>query len=381
VNNQGFGWRDLNTLERNIMVSATAIDTGPIALDAEAVQLVETLKRDGFVMFTKFFDLAQVERAFQEINSLFEMDLMDRKSCGTTKEHYDSSAGHTVLTRPTHLLIDFYGKSPTFDAMFEKILSDPLSRSVLRQLAGEDIKLRGYNCTRLTGEYDPAPNIGPASNPHDWHRDSPGEFGFGIYLSDFAAPNQGTTSLIRGSHKFPFCPRWNCLFGVPYHNGSELFLKLNPFNRLLARRILREATGAYGQRGDFYIFLNDTWHGREPNLNGHKGMRVMVGAFPGDVPYPDNVKPVHGDVLQKLPPNLRAVAPHKDALVSKPMPKPVLENIWRAQKENTTVASLFTLARIERRCADKLSAAGKSMKRGMSAIYSTVAGVFPKRTT
>lgn len=53
--------------------------------------------------------------------------------------------------------------------MFERILTDPLSRGLLRAVVGERFKMRGYNIRRMSGAYDPPP-------AHEWHRNSRGEF-------------------------------------------------------------------------------------------------------------------------------------------------------------------------------------------------------------
>ena len=323
----------------------------------------ETLARDGWVFFREFFPAELVARAYREVEALYQADMAARTERGVADAHFDGPGGHSVLTAPTHLMIDLYGKSPALDEMFERVLTDPAVAPVLTALAGPGIKLRGYNCTRLTGAHDPGPRRGAAPNPHDWHRDSQGEFGFGLFLSDFAEPNQGTTALMRGSHVFPYCPRWNCLFGEPYHRGLPLFLALNPMSRLLARRVRPLAMGAYGRAGDFYLFLNDTWHGREPNLAGHQGLRIMVGAFPADMPYPDEVRPLTDEVLARLPPALRAAAPQPRPTDVPTAPKPLLEAMWQAQQ--APHPALFGLAHAERQVADALSGVARRLRDGL----------------
>lgn len=318
-----------------------------------ADSLTQTLRSDGFVFFRDFLPLADVDAARREIEALYARDLEERQAKGITEAHYDSSAGHSILTRPTHLLLDLYGKSPGLDRVFEHILTHPVSSAVLKDLVGGQLKLRGYNCTRLTGEYDPAPTIGPAPNPHEWHRDSFGEIGFGIFLTDFPEPNQGSTALMRGSHVFPYCPRWNTLFGPPYHNGNPRFLKTNFFSRILANKLRPRMTGAYGRRGDFYIFINDTWHGREPNLQRHAGLRVMIGAFAADVPYPDKVAELTPEVLAKLPPAVRRAAPQPREAVPPPKAR-ILDEVLARQKALAR-RPLFQLVRLERKLADRLS--------------------------
>jgi phytanoyl-CoA dioxygenase PhyH len=314
-----------------------------------ARELGDALRSDGFVVFRKFLPLADVEQARAQIAALYERDLEERRARGISDYHHDGAAGHSILTKPTHLLLDLYGKSPALDRIFERILTDPVSSAVLEELCGGDIKLRGYNCTRLTGEYDPAPALGPAPNPHEWHRDSFGEIGFGIFLDDFPGPNHGTTALMRGSHVYPYDPRWHTLFGPPHPPNPRAY-KYNPFSRLLARKLRHTMTGAYGRRGDFYIFINDTWHGREPNLERHAGLRVMIGAFAADVPYPDRVADLAPEVLAKLPPSVRRVAPQPRAPVPAPA-KRILDDVLAEQKRRAS-ETLFTLTRLERKLAE-----------------------------
>ena len=111
-------------------------------------------------------------------------------------------------------MIDAYGKSPALDKIVDLILTDPTSSAVLRKMVGANVKFRGYNIRLMTGNYDPGPRPSLPTEltlPHDWHRDSPGEFGIGIFLSDVPAGGNGGTALMRGSHMFPYCPRWNTL--------------------------------------------------------------------------------------------------------------------------------------------------------------------------
>jgi hypothetical protein len=256
-------------------------------------------------------------------------------------------------------LLDAYAKSPVLDQLVEKILSAPLSGAVLKELAGQQIKFRGYNIQRMTGNSDPRPDIGVAPNPHEWHRDSLGEFGIALFLEDVPGPNNGATSLVPGSHFFPYCPRWNCLFGPPYtlrQGGTGLngFLRFNLFNRLLAWSVVsKKATGAYGKQGDFYFFINDVWHGREPNTDGRTGIKVMIGAFAVDDPFPDRVVPPEQAVLMKLPPLVRRAAGQYATDVAA-SGETILKRL-RARRSQDRPALIFKLAQLERMFADFVS--------------------------
>ena len=306
--------------------------------------LVDTVRRDGFVVVRGFLPRETVARAHAELEEWYRKDLEDRQARGVATATYTGVAGTSVLTPPSHLLIDVYGKSPAFDALFEKILTDPLSRGLLTRVAGERFKMRGYNIRRMTGAYDPPP-------AHEWHRDSPGEFGIGIFLTDVAAEEHGATALVPGSHLFPFDPRWNTLFPGPYR-GVEWFQRHNPMSRRLGAMALRHASGAYGKRGDFYIFINDVWHGRQPNLRGSQSMVALLGAFPTEFPYPDIVPMPSADVLERLSPAIREVVRQDQP------PNEGRDTVlhWMlANRQKLRLSSPFLGAWLERRMADALS--------------------------
>src|SRR5258706_11377147 len=157
---------------------------------AASSEHAEVLERDGFVVIQDFFGREEVERARAEVAAL-------------------ANPSHKG---PYEYLINIYGKCPTVDSMVERILSDSATARLLEALAGPHIKLRGYNVRRMTGEYDPSDNLNPAM---DWHRDAPGEFCLSIFLDPLDAEN-GATAAIPGSHKLPYDPRWNCMFGSPF---------------------------------------------------------------------------------------------------------------------------------------------------------------------
>jgi ectoine hydroxylase-related dioxygenase (phytanoyl-CoA dioxygenase family) len=326
---------------------------------ANVARVAGELEKEGFHVFRNFLDRELVEKARQEISEWLETDIRERAESGSPKPWHSGSAGTSILTSPTHILLDAYCKSPTLDQLVEKILSDPLSGGVLSELAGEHIKFRGYNIQRMTGTPDPRPSLGASPNPHEWHRDSPGEFGIALFLEDVPGPNNGATSLVPGSHYFPYCPRWNNLFGPPYltRHGAGLswFLRFNLFNRLLARTVVNKtATGAYGRQGDFYVFINDVWHGREPNTEGRTGIKVMIGAYPSDDPFPDRVIPPADAVLAKLPPLLRRAAGQYPAPASASTSGTILKRL-RLQRSQQRPGLLFRLALLERKFADLAS--------------------------
>lgn len=302
------------------------------------------LEANGFVMLKGLFSSSEAQQAHQELETCYQKDLQARAEQKNKSSHWKGPCGHTVLTHPSHLLIDVYTQSPTLDQMFEKFLTHPETQPLLEKLAGKNIKLRGYNVRRMTGKFDPPP-------AHEWHRDSLGEFGFGILLTDIAPDTNAATSFVPGSHLFPYCPRWNNLFYIP-ETVLPWLTRFSFFNKRLSRQVLQGHTGAYGKKGDAYIFINDTWHGRQPNLHGQETMVVLIGAFPTDYEFPDQVIPPPADILNQLPPAVRGIA-------STQLPRnEYADTILRrtiANRKKTGMATLWRAAQIERKIINVLS--------------------------
>jgi putative 2OG-Fe(II) oxygenase len=327
--------------------------TASPAFQGTIAGLSQALEEDGFCFFRNFFDSAIVEQAYREIEVLYQQDLQERAQNSISEALYHGASCHSVLTAPSHLMLNIYAKSPTFDQMFEAFLTHPVSAGVLENLIGKHIKLRGYNVRRMTGQYDPSPQPGDASAlPHEWHRDSKGEICIAFLLTDVPGPGESATALLPGAHRFSYCPRWNNLFSRHAYKGLKFFLLHNLFNKRLAKQVFARATGAYGQRGDVYIFINDTWHGRQPNLNGREAMIVMVGAFATDFPFPDKIDPPSDDILSKLRPHLRQAAaqawpPNQD--------KQTIIHRMLAQRQPTRFLDPFYCARLERQTVESFS--------------------------
>src|SRR5262249_40657457 len=161
---------------------------------------------------------------------------------------------------------------------------------LIEDIAGKNFKNRDYTVRIMTGEPDDWNGYNP---PLEWHRDSRGGFVIGIYLTDFPPGDNSATSFLPGAFRLPYDPRWGPLLGKPFYIGNTklqrrfgqwfglgIFLKINVFGRMLGRLVTKNATGAFGNVGDFYVFINQTWHGRLPNKHGRKGAVVQLGFFP-----------------------------------------------------------------------------------------------------
>lgn len=310
------------------------------------------LKRDGYVVFRNFFSPETIAKAVAEIDACLQADIDERAALNHTDEHHKKGqVGHTIQIPALHLLIDCLGMCPTFDAMFETFLTHPVTRGVMNETLGPNMKLRGYNVRKMTGAVDQGPFPGKAhSIPLEWHIDSPRETCISFLLNDIDSLNDSPTALIPGSHMFPYHPLHNTLFSYEKYPGHRFFLKHNLFNKLLGQRIFAKADGGTGKAGDVVIFINDTWHGRHPNLNGKQTMISLAGLFSSNDPYPDEVPVPSDEVLAKLPPQLRAVVDQS----LPPNPNHESHYICQMQRDRKPVQplSLFHLAQVERKFAE-----------------------------
>ena len=314
--------------------------------------ITERLDRDGFAMVREFLDPGLVAQAHRELEVWFAHDRAERAARAIAEAHHVGAAGHTILTAPSHLMVDVYGKSPTLDRLVERVLSEPATAAAIESLGGKHVKVRGYNVRRMTGAYDPPP-------AHEWHRDSDGDFNLGILLTDVPEGNNAATALLPGSHEYPYCPRWNCLFSEPIRLAkdparlcSKAFLRWSPFNRLLWSRLFRRATGGYGKRGDIYLFSNDTWHGREPNEQGREAMVCLIGLCGTEFSKADQPPAISTETRAALPRRLAelAVGPHSDNAR-----RDTLIHRTLNRRRAPAPLSLFFWARLERRIAEWLT--------------------------
>ena len=326
---------------------------------ADAKAIVADLERDGYVIVKSFLDKALVEEARRDLEAIYAKDLEERRMRNMDEQLFTHGSTKSILSKPSHLVLGLPGKSKALDQCYEKIFTDPMTRELIRAIAGEHIKIRDVNCRYMSGTYDGGDFLNP---PHEWHRDSPGEFCIAIPLNEVAEGDNGATAVIPGSHRYPWCPRWNAMFGAPFYinrnpakRGPSILTRFNPFNRLLHRRYTKGKTGTYCKPGDFYIFLNDTWHGRVANRHGARPMIVMAGAFPTDFAFPDEPDPFPAATTDRLPPNYRrAVARNapintdKNTMMHRMLrdrrPDRPTDLFWWARKEKEAMVGAANLA-------------------------------------
>ena len=274
---------------------------------ATGEDLLRRVREDGYFILRGALDPAAVEAVRPLAAAMLDEDWA-RIQAGGVGPKYDSwhsDHQHAILFPSVHC--------PPLAALFEAVLTDPAVAFLLERVAGRDYQLRADDVRRLSGVNDWVDDF---QIPHNWHRDSPGVFNFGIPLEDVSRPHSGTTTVLRATHWQPYAPYWDFVFSTPSHISRELFLaggpkieanlgRFNPFNRLLKRRLRTEVRELSGKPGDVYFFLNDLWHGRGPNVHGERNIIARLGGFPTDFPFtgPDVTLPRTG--LEDLPPTLR----------------------------------------------------------------------------
>jgi ectoine hydroxylase-related dioxygenase (phytanoyl-CoA dioxygenase family) len=345
-------------------MSTASLDTRSIAA---------ALEKDGFVVVKSFLDKEVVAQARRDLEAIYARDLEERRLRNDDTPLFTHGSTKSSLSPTSHLVMRLPGKSKALDQCYEKILSDPATRDLIRAIAGNHIKIRDVNCRYMTGADDPGDLLNP---PHEWHRDSDGEFCIAIPLSEVSPGENGATAVVPGSHRYPWDPRWKGLFGAPFYinrdpleRGPSLLTRLNPFNRLLFKRWMKRHTGTFAEPGDIYIFLNDTWHGRVPNRHGARPIIVMAGAFPTDFSFPDDPTPFAPEVIEQLPPTYaRAVA--RNAPIN-PNKDTIIHRMLRERKRDRP-NDLFWWARKEREAMVALCNAGMWLYRRMPFMHGVV---------
>lgn len=308
---------------------------------------------NGHFTIPHFFSKQEVTAIKTELIELFEEDIAYRnKNTISTADHQKD--GYTYsLTDEMHTLLFPAFCSEKTALLIEKIITHPTIALLLKNTIGECYRLRVDLVRKATGKNDGS--NGFKALPHTWHRDTPGEFTFGIFLDDMVAPFSGGTSVISGgTHLQPHHPLWDFMFEPQSYTTEKhyaaqkltrlpsLFSQLGLLNQLAKKAALQKAVEIRGEAGDIYFFLNDVWHGRAPNLSGKSFMTIRFGGFPTDFPFKEDLPLPAG--IEKLPPTLKARYSQNQPINSK---KDLLIHKTRTQKANW----LYRLACKEKKVA------------------------------
>jgi len=287
-----------------------------------------------------------------EMVRMLEEDRAFRKrQCIAGTDH--SHDGHAYsLTPHMHTMLFPAFRSANIAALVESMLAHPLVAEMLRRIIGAEYRLRVDLVRMASGVND---SVGDFQLPHEWHRDSPGEFTFGIFFDDMSAPFSGGTAAINGgTHYLPYDPIWDFMFGEQTYTTKQNYLankyvfvkpecrKIEVFNRMFKKQLSSQFEEIRGKAGDVYFFLNDTWHGRAPIKQGGRFMTMRVGGYPTDFPFKDDLP---------LPPGYDALPPRLKRRYGARQPQNTEHGlvIHRARKERGTLLS--RLAHFEKKLA------------------------------
>lgn len=276
-------------------------------------QLFTKISQDGYCTIPGFFPREEIREARQELSSFLDEDVEYRRKSNVQVADHIRDGHHFSLTPHMHTMLFPAFQSKRGASLIEKIITDETIAKLLTNLIGENYRLRVDLVRRASGMDD---SVDEFQVPHEWHRDTPGEFTFGIFLDDMGEPFSGGTAVIEGGTHFqPYDPIWDFMFGkksyttkAHYYENKVVWLeescrKLEVFNKLAKWRLIDRTVEIKGNTGDIYFFLNDAWHGRAPNKRGGKFMTIRFGGFPTDFPFKDDLPLPAG--AENLPPALR----------------------------------------------------------------------------
>jgi ectoine hydroxylase-related dioxygenase (phytanoyl-CoA dioxygenase family) len=317
-----------------------------------ATDLIANVKRDGYVVIRDVFDDAYMRAVHAELSELLDLDLKARAEENITVYARYDELGYSSLTSGSHMLLGLFLRSPRYARMMNDLFSDADIMRLLRAVAGGGFQLRGDNVRRSTGNVERGH---PHNLPHEWHRDNPGEFGISVLITDILDRDNAATAFLPGSHLYPYDPRRNVVLGQPAFIAeaqmggpisfcNSALARRAMFGRALARRLVPKSEQVLGRKGDVYVFLNDTWHGRSANRSGVQTMVSFCGAISARYPFPGNLAPPKGSETLSEP--LRGM------LMTRQMPDPAEQCIlqWaEAQRIQARPPGLFWLAQQEHR--------------------------------
>lgn len=267
-----------------------------IATNAES--LAAQVENDGFFILKNVFEKKRIQETREELLPLFADDVQAREKENIETADWLNDEYQTSLTNQMHSILFPTCRSPLLAGLITELLNNATINAFLEKIIGKNFRLR-VDLVRLSSGINDT--VDHFELPHVWHRDSPGEFTFGIFFDDMSLPNSGGTAFMKGTHWQPYDPIWDFMFTKNAYTNKELYLNngpvflnnkknINIFNRYLKKQLQKNICEANGTLGDIYFFLNDIWHGRMPNIQGKRFMAVRFGGFPTEFKFKDDIK-------------------------------------------------------------------------------------------
>lgn len=274
--------------------------------------LIDIVERDGVFVLKNFFDRKAVEETRAELVKLIDADEARRKQ-GRFPAVDTSVEFRSIYTKLMHTIWFPCVQSQGYQRLLNDMFDAPVMRDFMQALVGDSFRIRVDLWRRSSGEND---HVADFQLPHVWHRDTLGEFTFGIFFDDLPEHGAGGTAVIPGTHWYAEDPRWDLMVGEhlnmtrKYHLGNrdlvnlpDEYRTLAPNNRKLTTELNDRKVELSGQMGDIYFFLNDTYHGRAPNLSGKQWLIARTGCFGTEFPFKDDIPLPDG--IDDLPEPLR----------------------------------------------------------------------------
>ena len=259
---------------------------------------LERTERDGFFVIRNFFDRDTVIKAREELKVILDRDESRRKKLKLPA--VDTSVKYrSIYTKFMHSIWFPSLQSPTYCKLVNDLFSHPSIKTFMRGLAGDNIQLRIDLIRRSSGIND---FVDAYEIPHMWHRDTLGEFTYGIFFDDLPEQGCGGTAAIKGTHWDARDVRWDLMLAPntnmtrKHHLGNPALIKLPkeysdkaPLNKKLRKRCEKNVVEMTGRMGDFYFFLNDSWHGRAANTTNKRWMISRFGGFATEFQFKDDI--------------------------------------------------------------------------------------------
>ena len=240
-------------------------------------KFVNTFKKDGYVKLGKLLSLDETKILRDTCQKLLKDN---PKVDFSFNQNVNNDYIRPTLDHPDWSVIEnIIGLSEDFDEVIENFFNNNKFREVLKNVIGDDYKL--WTCSvRLAKGND---------NGLGFHNDSPGEIGITILLED-QNNEEGTTSVIKGSHEWPITSQETKSESIP----TKL---LKPFS-----------TAITGEIGDVFLFFKKTLHGRIAHNNNKSGLAIMMGIFP--IGYTFTPYEVPNNILEKVGTETRRLMSH-----------------------------------------------------------------------
>lgn len=145
------------------------------------------------------------------------------------------------------------GIDSRIDELLEKVLKNEEIQDTLLKLLGKNYLLR-----HITARYNETEDRGLTM-----HQDAVGEFGIMILLND---QPKGSTFFFPGTHLIPM----ENYKAEKVSWGSLKLINFTKYFLMLAK----------GDAGNYYYFLNRTWHGRMPGQTNKTNISIFFDFFP-----------------------------------------------------------------------------------------------------